>query len=194
MKRLLYVILPLLLWSCQSDMPAKNETVKQQSVQPTPVNNPPTASAGQSRPEIVGEITLAAEQKTVQAGESFCMKFSVANFLGVLSTQYTLSWDPAVLKFEKLQNFKLPYMNEQDFGLPLAEKGMLTCVWIDDSLRGVTLPDGSPMYEVCFQADEGAAGKSSMVAFVEKPTPFESVNVREKLLQVKPLNGKVMVK
>ena len=51
------------------------------------------------------------------------MKFSVANFQGILSTQYTLRWDPAILTYQKhARTSVLPYMDEQDFGIPLTKQ------------------------------------------------------------------------
>ncbi len=193
MKKPMYLMLFLFVWSCQNDVSTTHNSTQEQQATPVSTQSSNVGVKPSAPTNFVGEITLAAEQKTVKAGESFCMELKVANFQGILSTQYTLSWDPGVLEFEAIQSFKLPYMDQQDFGLPLTVNGKLTCVWIDDSLKGVSLPDGSSMYEICFVANPAAGGKTSPVEFVEKPTPFESVNLREKLLEIKPINGSVSV-
>ena len=214
MKRWTYLFLAFLFLACKNEKFADQYAEQQEAVRAERVKVESSGShSGEPSGTIVADseqdrgettavrsvamtteaITLAVEQKSVKAGELACLKFSVGNFQGILSTQYTLSWDPAILSFQKMQNFGLPYMDEQDFGIPLAKQGKLTCVWIDDSLRGVSLPDGSVMYEICYRVNAAAAGKSSPVEFVQKPTPFESVNLEEKILGISPVNGGVTV-
>lgn len=129
-------------------------------------------------------IALSIESKNGVPNNEICLGVSVANFSKILSTQYTISWDPAILSFSQVQNFKLPQMTKQNFGFNHLEKGQLPSVWIDNSLSGITLSDGTKIYDICFIPKAGATGKSSSVQFSEEPTPFESVNLQEQVLKI----------
>jgi hypothetical protein len=51
-------------------------------------------------------ITLKVESKEAASGEIICLNISGANFRRILSTQYSIQWDPAVLTYTGLTNFK----------------------------------------------------------------------------------------
>ena len=138
-------------------------------------------------------ITLKAEKKTAAPGSKVCVNISADQFNKMLSTQYTLRWDPKVLEFSGVQNFKLPYLTKDNFGLIGIKKGFLTVVWIENSLQGATLAAGAPMYQVCFTV-KGKAGSSSNISFSTSPTPYEAVNSKEQLAKFSVVNGSVTVK
>lgn len=138
-------------------------------------------------------ITLKVESKESAPGEIICLNISGANFRRILSTQYSIQWDPAVLTYTGLTNFKLPYMTKENFGAQAVDKGIITCMWIDNSLKGVNLVDDSSLYQICFKV-VGKSGSTSAIKFTQKPTPFESVNLEEKLVTIQPVSGAVKVK
>jgi hypothetical protein len=104
-----------------------------------------------------------------------------------------LRWDPKVLEYTGVQNFKLPFLTKDNFGVMGIKKGFLTVVWIENNLSGATLADGSPLYQICFTV-KGKTGSSSSVSFSPTPTPFEAVNSKEQLAKVTVVNGSVTVK
>jgi len=138
-------------------------------------------------------ITLKVESKEAVSGEIICLNISGANFRRILSTQYSIQWDPAVLAYSGLTNFKLPYMTKENFGVQAIDKGIITCMWIDNSLKGVNLVDDSSLYQICFKV-VGKSGSTSGIKFTQKPTPFESVNLEKKLVTIQPVSGVVKVK
>lgn len=138
-------------------------------------------------------ITLKAEKKTAAPGSKVCVNISADNFSKMLSTQYTLRWDPKVLEYSEVQNFKLPYLSKDNFGTIGIKKGFLTVVWIENNLKGADLANGAAMYQVCFTI-KGKAGSSSSITFSPNPTPFEAVNSKEQLAKVSVVNGSVSVK
>ncbi len=138
-------------------------------------------------------ITLKMESKDVASGEIICLNVSGSNFRRILSTQYSIQWDPAVLAYSGLTNFKLPYMTKENFGVQAVDKGLITCMWIDNSLKGVNLVDDSSLYQICFKV-VGKSGSASSIKFTQKPTPFESVNLEEKLVTIQPVAGNIKVK
>ncbi len=138
------------------------------------------------------ELTLMADHQTAGIGETVCVNISVADFQNLLSMQYSLTWDADVLSFEKVQNFNLPYLSKNNFGLTKSSQGLLTFVWIDNSLQGVNLSDGTVIYQLCFTVT-GTMGSGSEIKFTPEPTPFEVVNKQEQVIGLNGISGSVVV-
>lgn len=160
--------------------PASNESltgVREAYVPPKAVQNP---------------LTLGVANERVKSGESVCLNVQVADFNQLLSMQYSVRWDPKMLKFEKTTGYKLGGLGPEDFGAHRTQEGILTSVWIDENLQGVTLQDGATVYQICFQAI-GTAGQNTEVGFSDGPTPFEVVNLKEEVVDIKGVSGKVSI-
>ncbi len=138
-------------------------------------------------------ITLAAQHLSAATGETVCQNISVADFRQMLSMQYSIRWDSQLLTFVGLSEFGLPGLNNNNFGTHRTEEGILTFVWIDNDLQGIDLPDGSTIFQICFQV-KGNSGSSSPVVFAQQPTPFEAVNLKEELVDIIPVDGSVTVR
>ncbi len=217
---LLYFLLPLLLSQCAAEPSggassagpsseaeaagsAGNEAVAQ-AVQAEAEQSGPASRAGEEKPRLgslpssqppqSGQVlTLQARSVEARAGGKTCVDVQVRDFNNLLSMQYTMAWDAGLLAFTDMRNFGLPGLNAQNFGAHRTAEGLLTFVWIDGSLRGVTIPDGSTIFSVCFDV-KGQPGQSASFSFTDKPTAFESVNVNEELVQIKTLEGRVDIR
>lgn len=141
---------------------------------------------------MANDLTLVAEHQTAKSGQEVCVNISVADFQNLLSMQYSLVWDPEVLAFENVQGFNLPYLGENNFGLNRQDKGILTFVWIDNALKGISLADGTVIYQICFKV-KGQTGSGSEIKFSPQPTPFEVVDKSEQVLGINGLSGSVVV-
>ena len=203
MKFLAILFLCLLVFSCNSDrktdaMIKAEQAISNQQSQPkstaqTAPNEQQAATNTAPGTSYAGILNLKANEVESAPGKLACVDISVANFRNVISMQYSLTWNPAVLKFSNVHGFQLPFLGEPNFGNHRAAQGVLTFVWIDNTLKGIDLPDGNSIYQVCFEV-VGKSGEESTVAITNKPTPFESVNAEEKLLEIQASNGKVTVK
>ncbi len=138
-------------------------------------------------------LTLSIPQTTAASGEQICLDVTAADFEQLLSMQYSLQWDATVLTFERIQGFGLPGLGKDNFGTQKAEQGRLTFLWLDMSLRGLTLPDGHSLFQVCFRIT-GNPGQSSYVAITGEPTPIEVVNTAEKVIGLNPVAGEVRIR
>jgi len=138
-------------------------------------------------------LTLSIPQTTAASGEQVCLDITAADFEQLLSMQYSLQWDASVLTFERVQGFGLPGMGQDNFGTQKAEQGRLTFLWLDMSLRGLSLPDGHSLFQVCFRVT-GRPGQSSYVAITGEPTPIEVVNTAEEVIGLNPVAGEVRVR
>lgn len=188
MKKILFVLLTLAFLACNNQ-----NTAQQTSENSDGTATQTAASDENTNIEANGEtLTLSAPELTAKSGETVCVDVLVKDFNKLLSMQYTITWNKNVLTFKELKNFKLPYLDVNDFGMNHTQDGALTIAWIDESLKGVTLPDGSSAYQVCFDV-KGKAGESSYFKITDRPTTIEVVNLREKVIPLKKVNGKVTV-
>lgn len=150
---------------------------------PTTANEPAAATS----------LSILFPNESVEKGQSICLDVKVADFIQMLSMQYTIQWDPTVLKFVKTDGFKLPYLSKESFGAHATARGVLTFLWIDNTLTGINIPDGDSIFQLCFEAI-GSKGSSSKIAIVGTPTPMEAVNSKEQILSIKGTEGSVVVK
>ena len=186
MKYIFFVIMILLVGNCQS---SANKDIAE-AVKSAPPSKPQVATPAQSAATVAqGAITLALETVKGEQGGTACIPMKVANFQAILSTQYSINWDVKELEFNTLKNFKVQSMGDQNFGLPLTDQGILTCVWVDPTLKGVTLPDGTTLFDICFNVVGEPKESVAKVALTERPTPFESVNLREEVLLIQTVDG-----
>jgi len=153
-----------------------------------------TTVSDSNRTEVSTEqtLTIYAPEVKAKSGGSVCMDVLVSGFEKLLSMQYTITWNRNVLQFKELKNFQLPYLDPADFGTTRTAEGFLTVAWIEESLKGASVADGSSIYQVCFDV-KGKAGESSYFKITDSPTTIEIVNLREKVIPLKKRIGKVTV-
>jgi hypothetical protein len=163
----------------------------------TTANTESDAPVG-SRPAYVppkatqNPLTLGVSNQRVKSGAPVCLDVQVADFNQLLSMQYSVKWDPAALQFKNIQAFQLPGLGPEDFGAHRAAEGTLTSVWIDENLQGVSVADGATIYQICFQV-VGSAGTTTEVKLSDGPTPFEVVNLKEEVVDIKGVAGRVTI-
>ncbi len=126
-----------------------------------------------------------------QPGDIVCVPMSVSNFTDILSVQFSLSYDPSVVQFLYAQNFNpnMPWLSDANFN----DTGDgIAFSWNDLSLNGVTLPDGSVAFELCFQA-VGMEGEASPVNFTDQPTPPEVTDISGNVLNFNSQDGVIFL-
>lgn len=111
-------------------------------------------------------FTFRVASDTVAMGESFCLDVSIDNFTNVLGIKLNIDYDPEVLLFEGIQNYNLKGLDNRSFDLPGVndnEPGRIRLSWIDQDLQGVTLENGTVIFQICFQArQQNTVGTVSM--------------------------------
>lgn len=109
-------------------------------------------------------------------GDFVEVNFEVDNFTQIISVQYSVNWDPAVLEFKELKNFNssVPGLSASVFGTPqvLLDQGKFTLAWIESSITPITIPDGSLFFTVEFEVI-GSACQSSVVTITDDPLEIE---------------------
>ncbi len=126
-----------------------------------------------------GDLTLNIASANIEVGEEVCLDVTVTNFTDIIGAQFTITYDPAVLQFESVGGLSLPGLSLGQFGLPTSNPpgpGVITLSWTDPNLTGVTLPDGTAIFHICFT---GLSSGTSSVEFSNVPTPIEFTDVDE---------------
>ena len=106
--------------------------------------------------------------------------------------QYTMQWDPKVAKFEGMKDLNLPSLGKNNFGLHILDQGLMTFVWIDNTLSGITLSDGSPLYTACFNL-KGNTGDKTTFQITDKPTRKEALDASEKLVPLSSTSSTIKI-
>jgi gliding motility-associated-like protein len=138
---------------------------------------------------------LIIEDKVVcpDDDDEFCVLVTVNDFTDILGMQFSINYNPAQLQFLSIGNFNLPGLDQNLFGLPPSTPaGTITLSWFDNSLSGVSLDDGAPIFQLCFRA-LGAEGSSSDIVFSGTPTAIEITNIDEQTVPFQSLSGTITV-
>ena len=96
-------------------------------------------------------LTLYAECPSGSPGDEICIPVRVDGFTNIFGGQFSIHWNPAVLQFTMGANFN-PAVNGLVAGnLNVLNPGTAGFQWTDPFFNGVTLPDGSVLFEMCFE-------------------------------------------
>jgi hypothetical protein len=147
------------------------------------VNNSWTAPAGQNLvlndakvraalATAMPEVLFGVSQQSAQPGQTVTVVATVSGFSQVTSAQFSLAWDPAVLRYLGTGSYGLRGLSAGSFGTTLAESGKLAFAWYDPEAVGVTLADGSVLFTVSFEVI-GKVGNVSAMALAGEPTAQE---------------------
>jgi len=106
-------------------------------------------------------FAIIANTIYIPQGSIGCMPVTVNDFNNILSMQYAMHWDPAILEYQNTQAYNLPGLAGNSFGGTPAS-GLQLVGWDDPNAAGVTRANGTKIYDVCFKA-VGAPGTSSLI-------------------------------
>ena len=139
-----------------------------------------------------GALTFLASQETAPNGSQVCVDFTVQNFNCVVSAQYSIHFNQAILQYQSVQNFGLPDLSASNFGTTAVNNGTLTFSWFDQTTNGQTVANGTVIFEVCFNVI-GSTGQSSQITFNGNPTAIEVTDCNNATLQPAFTAGSVTV-
>ncbi len=111
----------------------------------------------------VEDINIIGNSVAGACGSTTCIRFTVENFITVGAMDFSILYNPAVLQFNHFQNFA-PLLSFGDGNTNLFAPGTLRVVWYNSNTVNDTLPDGTTLFEVCFDVI-GTGGQSSEIAF-----------------------------
>lgn len=140
------------------------------------------------------DVTFIASTEDGFKGAETCVDISVRDFNPVLSMQFSLHWDEAILDFVSVNpTEELDDFSENNFGLHSAHDGYLTMAWHDlEAMNGVALSDDAVIFEVCFNV-VGEEGAVSAIQFTGSPTSVEVIGANDQELTMNAEHGAVTV-
>ncbi len=129
-----------------------------------------SANGAQARAKsALREVVFAVSQQNAQQGQTVAARVMVSGFSQVSGAQFTLAWDPAVLRYVGTGSYGAGRLSAACFGTTLTESGKLTFAWYDPEAGGVTLADGTVLFTASFEVI-GKGGSVSGVALTGSPT------------------------
>jgi trimeric autotransporter adhesin len=119
-------------------------------------------------------FALFLSNANVQSGDNFCIDLSVQNFTSMVSMQFSINYPGNLLSFTGAQGFNLQGLSAANIGNPGGPtSGNITLSWLtDDFNNGETVPDGTTIVQLCFQAI-GPNCSTANIVFSGVPTPIE---------------------
>jgi len=78
-----------------------------------------------------------------------CVEFRVENFVDVIGTTATISFDPSQIEWVSSSSL-LVDQGSVNFNNTGVDLGQLSFLWTDFTVQGITLPDDTPFIEMCF--------------------------------------------
>ncbi|HMQ89365.1 MAG TPA: cohesin domain-containing protein [Flavilitoribacter sp.] len=127
-------------------------------------------------------------------GETVCVQVAAENFENMLAIQYSIEYDANSLALQSISGYNLAGLSNSNFGynsLPFIWPGSIAHSWTDPDLAGVTIPDGTVMYQLCFNVLPGAAD-TSWVRLAQDPTLTEAIDGDEAIIKLEGLSGRVI--
>lgn len=106
------------------------------------------------------------------SGNQVSHDVSADNFIDMVATQYVILYDTSMMSFITIENAILPGWNDLSFYE--SEPGRIIILWIELGFEGVTLADGTVMYQLLFEMANDTFGN---VCFSEDPRDTELVNI-----------------
>jgi hypothetical protein len=137
----------------------------------------PPGNDGVSAASLTPPIRFHLGKHMARRSEKVPVPVTVSDFQEVTTTQFTLAWDPAVLRFDGLGEYGLSGLSAGNFGVTRAAEGKLAFSWNASGAAGATVAGGTAIFIVTFEV-VGPVGSVSALRLTDVPTPREaSVNL-----------------
>ncbi len=140
----------------------------------------------------VTSLKLFADTTSGLSGSQIILPVRVKQFSQMVSAQGTITFNPAVISFNSIENIGLPGMLSSDFGLSQTSSGKVMFSWSDATLNGVTLADSSVLFAIKFTL-MGNSGDYSTVGFSGNPVALEFINTSLATVPVTTQSGKIII-
>jgi gliding motility-associated-like protein len=111
---------------------------------------------------------LTLSEETAMTGQTVCLDMSVNNFGSITGMDFSIEYNESLLDYASIGNFNLVGLDISNFDFPGGgtNPGTITMSW--DNPAAVSLPDGTVLFEVCFDVT-GGGGNVSAVSFTSDP-------------------------
>jgi len=110
-------------------------------------------------------LTISPTTITGNTGETVTVSLIVNDFTDIVSMQYGIKWDPAVIQYNSVDDLNLD-LNVGNFNADVSG-GFLSFSWFDGTTVGQSLSDGSTLFTMSFTV-LGDASSGSTITFASR--------------------------
>lgn len=85
----------------------------------------------------------------VPPGTTITFDVTVENYINIISTQFSISWNPTILDFISIDTpnaSDFPFLSTTNFGITTTSAGFFNISWLESSLTPVSVFDGTRMF------------------------------------------------
>ncbi|MEZ4949505.1 MAG: gliding motility-associated C-terminal domain-containing protein [Saprospiraceae bacterium] len=118
-----------------------------------------------------GDFTIYGSHETGDLGEEVCVDISVLNFNLINGLQFSIDWNDLglVADYERVEvTPAIPGLTLSNFDVTSVGVNILSFSWSDPTGNGVTLPDSTVIFRVCYTVI-GNANECTDIGFAENP-------------------------
>lgn len=123
----------------------------------------------------VNSVTIIANDGVGDVGTNVCIPVTAESFDDIVGIQYSMNWDPSILEFTGTQNYNSNLLALGASSFNNSAPGELRVTWNHPANTPTTLPDGTTLYEICFDL-VGSAGQIGTVSFSDMPLDIEIID------------------
>ena len=119
----------------------------------------------------VDNVVLTLPELEALPGSQICVPLTVENFSQIVSTNFSLQWDPSILQYTGVQNYAIPAMSlpPDVLNAQMAAQGQLGVALNTTNGSPFSVANGGTLFEVCFTII-GQLGECSPIAITNTPT------------------------
>lgn len=96
-------------------------------------------------------FTVSCANTSINAGSNGCIDILVSGFENIASAQFSMTWNDSQLTYTGVDNLNTS-VNVQPGQFNQVENNKLRFSWFSSSGQGQTIPNGSTLFSVCFDA------------------------------------------
>ena len=142
---------------------------------------------------VTAQPTIFTPTTTVDEDAAVEIDVRVLDFESIMSMQFSVNWDTAVLKFDSITNLgALPDYTIANFNTNSSNEGKFTTLWLGDPIYGNTLDDSTSIFSIAFTVI-GSPDSQSSVAITNDPLAIEVTDLDGNELPVIIENGMITV-
>ncbi len=102
-------------------------------------------------------LTTSISPSQITPGDEFCVEFNAEFFTSINTFQFTLVFDPTELTFVSFTDNQAALIDPILPNLLEIDNGLLPLVWFNFATTGLSIPDGTNMFTICFRAGPEAS-------------------------------------
>ena len=110
-------------------------------------------------------VTIHLPDTTSGSGDTLMFPITVENFEEVVSIQFSMNWDTAVVEYLNFEKADLENIEAGDLS---ASEGVIRVVWFAQNGESETLPDGTTIFHLKFLV-KGQIGEMGAVSITDEP-------------------------